>query len=127
MRKLAVVLAFAGLLGFAPAPGSAADVPELPPLLTQVAPAPQSPGWTAGRVVAVGVGIVAGVAVANATLPMAWGMVTPVIGAVAGGMIGNWAYRKSTEPTQAMLRRPASIAAEAPSLFQLASLTIEAE
>lgn len=126
MRKLAVILAIAGFLGFAAAPVSAGDLPETP-LLVQAAPAPQAPGWTAGRVVAVGVGVVAGVALANATLPMTWGMVTPIIGAVAGGMVGNWAYRKSTEPPQAMLRRPASMAAEAPSLFQLASLTAEAK
>lgn len=125
MRKMAVVLAVAGFLGFAPAPASADELPALPPLLAQAVPAPQNPGWTAGRVVAVGVGIVAGVAVANATLPMTWGMATPIIGAVAGGMVGNWAYRKSTEPPQAMLRRPASLAAEAPSLFQMASLAAE--
>lgn len=125
MRKLAVVLAVAGVLGFVPAPASADDLPELPPLLTQAAPMPQNPGWTAGRVVAVGVGIVAGVAVANATLPMTWGMATPILGAVAGGVVGNWAYRKSTEPPQAMLRRPASMVAEAPSLLQMASFAAE--
>jgi hypothetical protein len=39
-------------------------------------------------------------------------------------MIGSWAYAKSTEPTP-MIRQRASMSAEAPSLFQLASIAAQ--
>jgi hypothetical protein len=91
--------------------------------------APMAPradgGWTAGKVVALGIGAVAGVMVANATLPIAWGMATPIVGAVVGGTLGSWVHTRATEPAP-MLRTKASMSAEAPSLFQMASfVTVE--
>ncbi|MBI3707060.1 MAG: hypothetical protein HY246_05205 [Proteobacteria bacterium] len=128
MRRFALFLALAGFLGVATAPAFAEDALRWPSVLAQAqAPKAVEPGWTAGKVVAVGVGAIAGIVVANAALPVAWGFVNPVIGVVVGGMIGNWAHSASTEQPRAMVRQPTSIAAEAPSLFQLAALSVETD
>ncbi len=82
----------------------------------------QREGWSAGKIAAVGVGLVAGVFAANATLPVAWGLAGPVLGGAAGAMLGNWGYRRATgEPS--MLRRASATEVEVPTLFQLAVIS----
>ncbi len=120
MRKFTVFMVAAVLLSIGATGVSAAEA-DLQATPVQAAAPRADSGWTAGKVVAVGLGAVAGVMVANATLPMAWGMVTPIIGAVAGGMVGSWAHARATEPSP-MIRQRASLSVEAPSLFQLASI-----
>lgn len=122
MRRalLPLVVAFALTAGSA---ASSAEEAGLQPIPVQAAAPRADSGWTAGKVIVVGIGAVAGVMAANATLPMAWGMATPIVGAVVGGTLGSWVHAKATEPAP-MLRTRASMSAEAPSLFQMASLEV---
>jgi hypothetical protein len=76
----------------------------------------------AGHLTAIGIGVVAGVFAANAVLP-AWGLVTPVVGAVAGGVAANWTYTKAVEGP--VLRPASSPAMETPSLFHMATLSTD--
>lgn len=120
MRRTVLLLAAACLLSVGSATASAEEAGLRATPAQMAAPRAES-GWTAGKVVAVGVGAVAGVMVANMTLPIAWGMATPIVGAVVGATVGSWVHTRATEPSM-MLRSKASMSAEAPSLFHLASL-----
>jgi hypothetical protein len=123
MRKVSTLLFVAVLMSFASAARAADEAPHwrLTPVQAQVYKQ-QREGWSPGKIAAVGVGLVAGVFAANATLPMAWGIAAPVLGGTAGAMLGNWGYLRATgEPS--MLRRASAMEAEAPTLFQLAVIS----
>lgn len=127
MRRTVLPLALALSLTAGSAVVSAGEtgIHTIPAQATAPAAPRGDTGWTAGKVVALGIGAVAGVMVANATLPVAWGMATPIVGAVVGGTLGSWVHARATEPSP-MLRTRASMSAEAPSLFQMASfVTVE--
>lgn len=109
MRKLSTLLFVAVLVSFMSA---------LQPTSAQAQGARQD-GWSTGKAVAVGAGVVGGIFVANATLPVAWGIAAPVLGGAVGAMLGNWGYTRATaEPS--MLRRASMTEAEVPTLYQLA-------
>ena len=111
MRKLSALLVLAAALSLAPqaamAQAARPPAPLMPPAQAQ-APAPLMPqvqaeiqaqaqkvgdvfGLTANQVVAIGIGIVGGVVVAEA-INVAVGL-----GAVAGGVIGNWWYMENAD------------------------------
>lgn len=123
MRKLSTLLFVAVLMSFTAVAQAADEAPHwrLTPVQAQ-AYKQQREGWSAGKVAAVGVGLVAGVFAANATLPVAWGIAGPVVGGTVGAMLGNWGYRRATgEPS--MLRRASATEVEVPTLFQLAVIS----
>lgn len=125
MPKALSFMVVAVLLATAPAAHAADYGSQMQPVPVQVAPMPPSGNnWTAGKMAAVGAGVVAGVMAANTFLPITWGMAAPMLGGVAGAMVGNWGYSKASGPSP-MLRRPASMEAEAPSLFHLATMPVE--
>lgn len=119
MRRTVLLMATACALGLGVANASAQD------LRAQAIPVQASnsgaDGWTVGKVIALGAGAVFGVMAANATLPLAWGMANPVIGAVAGAAAGSWAHATFTGSGSMLRNASATRSAEAPSLFQLAS------
>lgn len=116
MRRTALLILGVFLLSFGPAMGAWAET-RLTATPVQANPS----GSVAGHVVAIGIGAVAGVLVANAALPAAWGLAASALGAVGGGMAGNWTYVEAIESP--MLRRTAATHAETPSLFHLATLS----
>lgn len=126
MRKFLSFMVVAALLAAAPAAQASDNGTALQAIPVQAAPMPPNgTNWTAGKMAAVGAGVVAGVMAANAFLPLTWGMAAPMVGGVAGAMVGNWSYNRVAGPPAPMLRRPASLEAEVPSLFQLAVVTVD--
>jgi hypothetical protein len=121
MRKVSTLLFVAVLVSFASLVQAAEPAGSLEPTLVQAQAFKRNDGWPAGKIAAVGVGLVAGVFAANATLPAAWGIAAPVVGGVVGAMLGNWGYMRATgEPS--MLRAASVKESEAPTLFHLAVL-----
>ena len=109
MRKLSALLVLTAALSLAPQAAMAqAARPPAPLMPPAQSPAPLLPqvqaeiqaqaqkvgdvfGLTANQVVAIGIGIVGGVVVAEA-INVAVGL-----GAVAGGVIGNWWYMENAD------------------------------
>jgi hypothetical protein len=105
MRKLILAAAMA-IIGFLPISAQA----QAP------APAPQKPGDMFGlnssQVVAIGVGIVGGVVIAEAVIGL------PVVaGAVAGGLVGNWWYSQQVEEMKSTAVRRANAVADEAKLY----------
>lgn len=123
MRKAVLLLFVAILVSFASAATAADESPSLRAIPVQAQAFKQREGWSPGKIAAVGAGLVAGVFAANATLPMAWGIAAPVVGATVGGMLGNWGYMRATDDPPMLRRASTTREADAPSLFQLAVLS----
>lgn len=115
MSRALLICTAALLLAFGPVRAARAET-ELMPIPVQSG----GPDRITGIVVAMGGGAVAGVMIASATLPAALGLASPLIGAIGGGVLGHWVYVEATRPP--MLRpKPATLEAEPPSLFLLAT------
>jgi len=125
MRKSLSFLVVAAVLVAAPAVQAGESGALLPTPVQAVPMPPSGTDWTAGKIASVGAGVVAGVMAANAFLPVTWGMAAPMLGSVAGAMVGNWGYNRVAGPPTPMLRKPASMEAEAPSLFHLAVANVD--
>lgn len=126
MRRIISLLIVLAVSGVAVAAQAAEHPLDRPPLaLAQAqggAPvfAKRENRWTIEKLAAVGVGVVAGVVVANAALPASWGIAGPVIGGAVGAIVGNWGYRQASDEGAFIKRAAAPPAEKVPDLFQLA-------
>jgi hypothetical protein len=118
MRKVGSLL-FVGLVSFSSAVQAADETWQATPVQAQAYK--QGEGWSAGKIAAVGAGLVAGVFAANATLPLAMGIAAPVVGGTVGAMLGNWAYMRATTD-KSMVRPASTMEIDASALFHHAVL-----
>ncbi len=86
MRKLLLTILVAAI-GVLPVAAYADEAPIVP--LQAAAPPPIEPGIDPAKVIAIGAGIVIGATVFSSLLSFRG---ATLLGAVAGGMIGNWWY-----------------------------------
>lgn len=104
MRKL-ILAAVLALIGLLPATGHA----------QQGKPPGDMFGLSSGQVIAIGVGTIGGVIVAEAVL-----VGTPMwIGATVGGLVGNWWYSQQAEEMRATATRRAAALADEAKLYMV--------
>ena len=101
MRKLAPVIMIAALVSWSV--GARAEGPVLIPVQQSTVSVDADSGVSAGKLVAIGAGLVVGGAIGASTMTFRG---ATVVGAVAGGLIGAWWYGDGDDTVSLDLKKP---------------------